>query len=327
MRTKLLATAAAVLLSGTILSQGPVARADSPTPITVAFLAGVIGDPFYTSMECGARSAAKEYNVDLSWTGPTNWDIAQQQPFIDAAVQTHPQGIVLAPTDSKALITQVKSLVDGGTPVVTVDAPLDEPVDIQSIQSNHYLGGVAAGEAMAKVAGDEGSFLVLGLHPGMPDIDGRVNGFVENFPKTHPKAKILPVVYPETSSTKAAEQVAAAIQSTPDLKGVYATHYAAAEGAAAAILEAGKKGEIKLIAFDAAPQQVRDLKDGVYDALIVQEPYNMGYDSVKLVSQLVRKEVDKASVKHDNLQPFVIATRDNLGDPAVSKFFYVNKCP
>src|SRR5205823_1836702 len=163
------------------------------------------------------------------------WDIAQQQPFIDAAVQTHPQGIVLAPTDSKALITQVKGLVDGGTPVVTVDAALDEPVDIQSIQSNHYLGGVAAGEALAKVA------------------------------------------------------------------------------------EAGKKGQIKLIAFDAAPQQVRDLKDGVYDALIVQEPYNMGYDSVKLVAALVRKQVDKAAVKHDNLMPFTIATRDNLGDPAVAR--------
>src|SRR5262245_6383650 len=219
MKTKLLATLAVAAMAGAAsLASGPAALAASDKPITVAFLAGIIGDPFYTSMECGARTAAKDFNVDLSWTGPTSWDIAQQQPFIDAAVQTHPEGIVLAPTDSKALITQVKTLVEGGTPVVTVDAPLDEPVDIQSIQSNHYLGGVAAGEAMAKVAGEEGSFLVLGLHPGMPDIDGRVNGFVQNFPKTHPKAKILPVVYPETSSTKAAEQVAAAIQITPDLK-------------------------------------------------------------------------------------------------------------
>ena len=318
---------AAVALSVALsLAAGtPVLAAEQP--VTIAFLAGIIGDPFYTSMECGARAAAKDLNVDLSWTGPTAWDIAQQQPFVDAALQTHPQGVVLAPTDSKALIATVKSLMDGGTPVVTVDAPIDEPVDLQSIQSNHYLGGVAAGQAMAKVTDGEGSYMVLGLHPGLPDIDARVKGFTETFPKDHPKATLLPVGYPETSSTKAAEQVSAAIQANPDLKGVYATHYAAAVGAAAAILEAGKKGEIKLIAFDAAPEQVRDLKDGVYDALIVQEPYLMGYDSVKLVADSIRRNVDKTTIKHDNLLPFTIATRDNIGDPEVSKYLYVDKCP
>lgn len=294
---------------------------------TVAFLAGIIGDPFYTSMECGARDAAKEFNIDLSWSGPTDWDISLQQPFIDAAIQTHPDGIVLAPTDSKALVSTVKSLMDGGTPVVTVDAPLDEPVDLQSLQSNHYLGGVAAGKAMGEATDGKGSYMVLGLHPGLPDIDARVKGFTETFPKDHPDATILPVGYPETSSTKAAEEVAAAIQANPDLEGVYATHYAAATGAAAAILEAGKQGQIKLIAFDAAPQQVRDLKDGVYDALIVQEPYVMGYESVKLLAGVLDGTVDKASIKHDNLLPFVIATRDNITDPDVSRYLYVDKCP
>ena len=293
---------------------------------TVAFLAGVVGDPFYTSMECGARKAAKEFNVDLSWSGPTEWDIAKQQPFIDAALELKPQGVILAPTDGKALITLVKQLQEAGTPVVTVDAPLDEPVELQSIQSNHLLGGEAAAEAMMKVAGEEGTFLVLGLRPGLPDIDARVNGFVEALKKNHPKAKLLPVAYPETNATKAAQQVAAAIQANPDLKGVYATHFAAATGASAALLEAGKKGEIKLVSFDAAPQQVRDLKDGVYDALIVQKPYSMGYDAVKLVSEVARNTVDRTSVAHDNFLPFVIATRDNIEDKDVAGFFYLDKC-
>jgi ribose transport system substrate-binding protein len=326
MKTKRRIQLALVLSAGALMAAGTSAFADDK-PITLAFLAGIIGDPFYTSMECGARAAAKEFNVDMSWTGPTAWDIAQQQPFVDAAIQTHPDGIVLAPTDSKALIATVQSLMADGTPVVTVDAPMDEPVDLQSIQSNHYLGGGAASDAMGKVTDGEGIYLVLGLHPGLPDIDARVMGFTDAFPKAHPNAKILPVGYPETSSTKAAELVSAAIQANPDLKGVYATHYAAAVGAASAILEAGKKGEIKLISFDAAPEQVRDLKDGVYDALIVQEPYLMGYDSVKLVAGVVRKTVDKASIKHDNLLPFTIATRDNLSDPEVSKYLYVDKCP
>jgi ribose transport system substrate-binding protein len=299
----------------------------SDKPVNVAFVAGQVGIPFYTSVECGARKAAKEFNVNLAWSGPPDWDISLQQPFIDAAVQTHPDGIILSPTDGQALVSQVKALEDGGTPVVTIDAPLDKPVDIQNIQSNHFQGGVAAAKAMAAVAGDEGTFLVVGMRPGLPDIDARVNGFLTTFKKEHPKATILPVAYPETSSTKAAQQVAAAIQANPDLKGVYVTHSAAATGASAAILEAGKRGEIKLVSFDADPQQIRDLKDGIYDALIVQQPYNMGYNAVKSIAQIIRKEVDKANVKHDAFLPFVVATRANLTDKGVSQYFYVSKCP
>jgi ribose transport system substrate-binding protein len=299
----------------------------SDKPVSVAFVAGQVGIPFYTSVECGARAAAKEFNVNLTWSGPPDWDIALEQPFIDVAVQMHPDGIILSPTDGKALISQIKSLEDGGTPVVTVDAPLDEPVDIQNIQSNHFQGGAAAAKAMSEVAGGEGTFLVVGLRPGLPDVDARVNGFIKTFTKDHPKAVLLPVAYPETSSTKAAQQVAAAIQANPDLKGVYVTHSAAAEGAAAAIVEAEKRGDIKLISFDADPQQIRDLKDGIYDALIVQQPYNMGYNAVKSIAQIIRKEVDKKEVKHDVFLPFVVATRANLLDPSVSGYFYVTKCP
>ena len=288
----------------------------------VEFIAGVIGDPFYNSMECGAREAAAEFGVTLSWTGPTDWDIAKQQPFIDAAVQNAPDAMIIAPTDSRALITQIQQLVSDGIPVITVDAPLDEPVEVQTIQSNHYEGGKAAAEAMKIVAGTGGSYIVLGLKPGLPDIDARVNGFTENLGG----GNILPTLYPETSTSRASEQVAAAILSTPDLKGIYATHFSAATGAAAAILQAGRQGDIKLVAFDAAPQQVRDLKDGIYDALVVQEPHNMGYESVKLAAQIASGEVDLASVEHDNFLGSVIATRDNMNDADVAKFFYAAAC-
>jgi ribose transport system substrate-binding protein len=301
--------------------------AETSKPVRIAFLAGQVGIPFYTTVQCGAEKAAKEFNVDLSWTGPPDWDISLQQPFIDAALQTHPDGIVLSPTDGKALITQVKALEDAGTPVVTIDAPLDEPVDSQNIQSNHYQGGIAAANAMVQIVGDSGTFLVVGMRPGLPDIDARVKGFIDTFKKEHPAAKLLPVAYPETSSTKAAQQVASAIQANPDLRGVYVTHSAAAAGASAAILEAGKQREIKLVSFDADPEQIRDLKQGIYDALIVQEPYAMGYNAVKSAAELARKQTTKATIKHDAFLPFVVVTRSNVGDKDVSQYFYVSKCP
>lgn len=316
-----------ILLTGLSLSllacSSPSLAAEA---VKIAGLPGLVGIPFYSSIKCGADAAAKEFNVDLSWNGPSDWDISKQQPFIDAAVQLKPQGYVLSPTDSGALVSQVQALEAAGTPVVTIDGPLDKPVETQNVQANHYEGGVAAAAAMHTVAGDTGTFVSIGMRPGMPDVDGRVNGFLDTYRKEHPKAVLLPTLYPDYSNTKAAEEVSAVIQSTPDLTGIYATHSAAAEGAAAAVLEAGLRGKVKIIAFDAEPAQVKDLKDGVYDALIVQKPYDIGYQAVKTAASVIRGDVKKKDVKHDNFLDLVVATRDNMADPKVSKYFYKSTC-
>ena len=288
---------------------------------SVAFMAGQLGIPFYTSVECGARTAATEFNVSLNWAGPTDWDINKQMPFIQAAEQLNPDGWVFSPTDGAALISLIQDYMNKGVPVVTIDAPLDKPVELQSIQSNHYAGGEAAAKAMIGLTGGAGKYVVVGNTPGLPDIDARVKGFVDAM--TAAGATVLPVLEPGTDSTKAANLVAAAIQANPDLAGIYVTHSAAAQGASAALLESGQQGKIKLVAFDADPQQIRDLKDGVYDALLAQLPYLMGYDSVKLVAQVLNGVVDPKSVKHDNPTDFAILTRDNVDNPENAKFLYI----
>ena len=122
-------------------------------------------------------------------------------------------------------------------------------------------------------------------------------------------------------------QAAAALQAHPDLKGIYTTHSNAAVGTSSAVIGAGLGGKVKIIAYDADPQQVRDLKAGVYDALVVQSPYIEGYESVKLVTQILRGEVDASKVDKVMYPPMVVATRDNLDTPEVKKNLYVDACP
>jgi ribose transport system substrate-binding protein len=293
--------------------------------VEVGFVAGQVGIPFYTSVECGAKDAAKKFNVDLNWSGATDWDISKEMPFIQAAMRLKPKALIFSPTDSTALVPVTQQMKSRGITPITVDAPLEKPVDTANFQSNHYKGGVAAADAMLKLTGGKGKFLAVGMRPGLPDIDGRVKGFVDTI-KQHPGASVLPVAYPSTDSSKAAQMVAAAIRSNRDLAGVYVTHSAASQGASAAIKQAGRQGKIKLVAFDADPQQITDLKRGVYDALVVQEAYNMGFDSVKLAADIARGKVAADSVKHDQLLSFVVATRDNVDDPNVSKYFYKASC-
>ncbi len=313
----------AATLAALVLIVPAAATSSAKKPYVIA-IAGQVGIPFYTSIECGAKDAASKYGIKLRWTGSTDWDISKEMPFINAAIQLRPDAIVFTPVDSTALVPVTKEMKAKGITPITWDAPLDKPVDVANYQSNHYLGGVAAAKAMISLTQGKGTFLDVDLKPGLPDIGARTRGFVTAMKARG--AKVLPVIYPGTDSSKAAQQVSAAIRAHPDLTGIYVTHSAAAQGASAAIKQAGKQGKIKLIAFDADPQQIVDLKRGVYDALIVQRPYDMGFQAVKLAGQIARGQVKAASVKHDQLLTFTVVTRANVNDPKVKQSFYKASC-
>lgn len=319
------------LLAVTMLVAMACQAASSPggaAKVRIAFVAGQIGITFYTGVECGAKQAAKDFNVDLNWTGSHNWDINEERPIIDAALATNPQGWVISPTDPDALISTITDLMAKGIPVVTVDAPMSKPAELQNIQSNHYAGGQTAAAAMIKLTGGTGKYLVLQLTPGLPDIGGRAKGFEDDMAKAG--ATLLPDVFPGTDQALAADAVTAAINANPDLAGVYATHETAGNGAASAIKAAGKQGVIRLVSFDAGPNQVADLKSKVYDGLVAQAPFNMGYNSVKLVAQVIRKEVDPKSVTHDTTTPLFAITQENAGSPETVPWIYpadLNNCP
>lgn len=293
----------------------------------IEFVAGIVGIPFYTSMECGARDAAKELGVELNWAGPPQWDLALQMPILQASIERGPNGLVLAPTDPNALVTIVEDLVTNKKiPVVTVDGNLSKPVDLQNIRTNNLAAGGLAAEAMAQAIGGAGAVLVVGLDPGVAANQERVDGFTKVLTGKYPNIKVLPTEYPGTDQNKAAEIVSAALQANPDLKGIYTTHSNAAVGTSSAVIGAGQQGKVKIIAYDADPGQVRDLKAGVYDALIVQSPYLEGYDSVTLVTKILRGEVDPAKLEDVAHPPMVVATRDNIDAPEVKKNLYVDAC-
>jgi ABC-type sugar transport system substrate-binding protein len=126
-RTFAIAASAAVLFAA--CSSSPSAGGDK---VKVAFVAGQIGITFYTGVECGAKAAAKEFDVDLNWTGSHNWDINETRPLIDAAKATNPQGWVISPTDPDALVNDIKGFMGSKQWVVTIDAPMSQPVELRT---------------------------------------------------------------------------------------------------------------------------------------------------------------------------------------------------
>ncbi|MCY7419896.1 MAG: substrate-binding domain-containing protein [Chloroflexi bacterium] len=302
------------------------AGAGTAEKLDIEFVAGIVGIPFYTSMECGARQAAADLGVNVNWAGPPDWSLELQLPLLQASIERDPDGLILAPTDPVALITTVSDLMGKGVPVVTVDGNLSEPVDVQNIRTDNLVAGGLAADAMGAAISGKGSVLVVGLQPGVSANQERVDGFVAELAAKYPEVTILPTEYPGADPTKAATAVSAAIQAHPDLAGIYTTHSNAAVGTSSAVIAASQQGKIKIIAYDADPQQVRDLRDGIYDGLVVQAPYLEGYDSVTLVTKILRGEVDPTTLEDVAHPPMIVATRDNVDSPEVQKYLYVDAC-
>jgi len=265
-------------------AQSPSAAAPLTAPgKTVTLMVGVKGDPFYVSMECGARDAAAITGVTLDVQGPDKFDASLQTPIVNAVQAKKPDGVLIAPTDTKALYAPIKQLADNGSKVVLVDTTLDQPdVAVSQIASDNTAGGEQAAKTLLQLTGGKGKYLVINVKPGISTTDQRGAGF-EKVIKSTPGATYLGQQYNNDDPAKAASIVTSTLAKNPDLTGIFATNLFGAEGAATGLRQAGKLGKVKIVGFDAGPKQVQDLKDGVVQALIAQQPADIGKQGVDQV--------------------------------------------
>jgi len=150
---------------------------------------------------------------------------------------------------------------------------------VSQIASDNIGGGKAAASTIAKLVGGSGKVFVVNVKPGISTTDQRAQGFEQGA-----KAAGLTYIgqqYSNNDPTKAAAIVKAELSKDPDLKGIFATNLFSAQGAAAGLREAGKSGQVKIVGFDAGPQQVQQLKDGQVQELIAKKQADIGADGVQ----------------------------------------------
>ncbi len=289
----------------------------------ITLIQGVKADNFYISMACGAQQAAKEYGADLTVQGPDKFDATLQTPLLNAVIQSKPDAILIAPNDRTAMIAPIQDAIDKGIVVFTVDTRIEKDIAVANIASDNVQGGKIAADALAKLIGEKGSVYVTNTKAGISTTDQRQQGFEDGI-KAYPNIKYLGTEYNNDDPTTAASQTAAKLQANPDLAGIFGTNLFGAEGAATAIKEAGKQGKVKVVGFDAGPQQVKDLKDGVVDVLIAQHPYDIGETAVKMAVDYLKSK--KAPDKKVVTTGYSVVTRDNATQPEIKRYLYVADC-
>ena len=118
---------------------------------------------------------------------------------------------------------------------------------------------------------------------------------------------------------QAAPTITSLYSANPNLGGVFATNVLVAEGIDTGLKNAGVAGKVKIVGYDADPEQVSDLKKGVVQALIAQEPYQEGVDGVQQAVNAINGKPTKSI-----LTKLAVLTKSNLA--ANSKFIYKSRC-
>jgi ribose transport system substrate-binding protein len=273
----------------------------------MTLLAGVKGDEFYITMNCGAQAEAKKLGVSLDFQGPDQFDPSLQTPIANAIAAKKPDALLVAPTDSKAMYAPIKQISDAGSKVVLVDTTLDQSdFAVSQIASDNEGGGRAAAKALAALIGGKGKVFVVNVKPGISTTDLRAKGFEEEAKKLG--LTYVGVDYSNDQPDKAAAIVKAQLAKNPDLKGIFATNLFSAEGSASGLRESGKQGQVKIVSFDAGPKQVKDLKDGLLQALVAQKPADIGAQGVQQAVAALDDKPTKKVIKTGS----VILTKNNL---------------
>jgi ribose transport system substrate-binding protein len=276
----------------------------------VAFVQGVAGDEFYITMECGIQDAAKDLGVKVTVQGAQQFDPALQTPIVDSIVASKPDGLLIAPTDVTAMYRPLKAAADAGITVGLVDTTLEDPsMAVTQVASDNEGGGAAAFEAIKEANPDGGTVLVVGHEPGISTNEARIKGFLDALGKD-PSFTALPTQYAQNDPAEGARIVTSTLQAHPDLIGIFGTNLFAAEGAATGLRQAGAESQVTVVGFDAGPAQVDALEAGTVQALVAQQPAEIGRQGLEQVVASLKGEEPKAEIQTG----FSIITKDNLAD-------------
>ncbi len=307
--------------SGSSTSSG---KALSGKGVKVVYIPGLTGNPFYSTVACGAAAEAKKLGAEFSVQGAPTFAVNAQTPVVEAVTAKKPSAIMISNDDPKAMIPPLLQAQKAGIKIVNIDGDLAEKsIGVTNIQSNDTVGGELAGKAMGKLVGQKGGdILILDNSPGYVVSEDRRNGLIAVLHKQYPKLTVLPIQYTNNETATAASDVRATAAGHKNLVGVYTVETNNTEGAITGIREANLTDKVKLIGYDTSAPIVAAIHSGAVSADIVQYPYGEGMLGLKTAVMAVKGQ----SVSREQSQPFVVATKANINSAKVQKFIYKTSC-
>src|SRR5579864_6339607 len=263
---------------------------------------------FWVSVQAGAMTAGRDLGVEVVWNGPTTeTEYSRQIEIVDSMIARHVDGLAIAAQDRTALDASLDRAATAGIPVTIFDSGVDSTNYMTFVATNNYEAGQMAARKLAELLHGKGSIAMVLHVPGSFSTMERERGFEEATANEFPQIQIVQKQYGMSDRSKAMAAAENILTAHPDLDGIFASTEPSSVGTALALKSRRLNGKIKFVAFDATESMIDDLKEGTIDALVVQDPFRIGYEAVQT---LVDKLHGKTPPKRIDLSAHVIVKSD-----------------
>ena len=302
--------------SNSTAGQGSAAESNQ---LRIAVIPKGTSHQFWMSVWAGAKAAAEELDdVEILWKGPeTEADTAGQIAVMKNFITSHVDGICLAPNHSQALIDVVAEANAEGIPVVIYDSGLGAGAEYASyVATDNYRGGQLAGARMAEVLEHSGKVILLRYKEGSESTEQREKGFLDALAADPNIEVISSDQYAGTTTQEAMEKATQLLNKYRDqVSGIFAVCEPNCNGVLEALVQTGLSGKVKFIAFDPSDRLIAGLDNGSVSGILLQDPFEMGRQSVLAVVRQIRGEQPNKKVNTGEY----VATRENANEPPIDR--------
>jgi ribose transport system substrate-binding protein len=276
---------------------------------TIAVIPKGTAHLFWVTVHQGADDAGKEFGVDILWNGPAvETDFGRQLEILDSMINRRVDGIVVAASDKKVLNQSLARAKQMGIPVTVFDSGVDSDDYISFVATNNLEAGQMGARKLGALLNGKGKVGVIMNAPGSASTMERERGFTETIEKEFPEIKIVATQFGMSDRAKAMAAAENMLTAHPDLNGLFSSSEPMTVGTSQALKSHGLGGKVKFVGFDSSEGLIDDMKAGVIDALVVQDPHKIGYEAVKTI---VDKLNGKTPSKRLDLGAKVITKSDS----------------
>ncbi len=238
-----------------------------------------------------------------------------QASLMDTLINQGASVIFLQPIDSVALAPSIAKAKRQGISVITLNIDATEP-HASHVEMNHYYGAIDIAKTMGDAMGGTGKVAILNAPPGIIIRDQRTNGFVDGMKMHHPGIEIVADQVADWDRKKAQDVITTILAAHPDLGGAYGVNDSMALGAVDVAKEKGLLGQMVIFGNDGETAALESIEAGELTGTQYTDVYQQGRLAAAAATVLATGGVpaDAFAQQSHLLMPYVIATKDNVGD-------------
>jgi ribose transport system substrate-binding protein len=276
---------------------------------TLAFVVNGASD-FWKLAEAGVKKAQEELpNYDLQFKYPEQAAAAIQQRLMDDLVAAGVAAIMVSAVDPKSS-TEALNRVGSQVPLFTTDSDAPDTNRVAYIGSSNTDAGMQAGEIAKKAMPDGGKCIGFVGLLGADNARERIDGMKAALEGSN--VELIDVRGDDIDMTRAKRNVEDALAANPDIDCMVGFYSYNPPRIYEVLKEAGKLGEVTVVAFDEDPITLGGVREGTIAGTVVQQPYEWGYQGMKLMAAYLEGDMSMIPENKLVIVPTAIIDKDNV---------------